>query len=313
MAPESFFDSTWDVKSDVWMFGVLLWGACTRRLPHLQRMAEIFSWAALPWSGVGELDVMQRHRSREKLPCPSDCPPAIYAAMLECWRLDVHTRASAAQVQHAIDDHITSLGVDASELVWPVMDSAAAEGVRVRGEVLDLASSTAAAAFHRLAVTADRVQLGSQLGKGQFGTVHRAVMLDGDGTRIDAAVKQMHAPVPDMELRQFVYEAKLLAALQHPHIVAVLGVCVDRQPHFIVLELMAGGDLKSFLKARAAELAAQTELLLGACVQIASAMAFLEQCKVVHRDLAARCGTDHRIASSRAAGTCWSQQPAWTR
>ena len=26
MAPESFFDGTWDLRSDVWMFGVLLWG-----------------------------------------------------------------------------------------------------------------------------------------------------------------------------------------------------------------------------------------------------------------------------------------------
>jgi serine/threonine protein kinase len=26
MAPESYFDGTWDLKTDVWMFGVLLWG-----------------------------------------------------------------------------------------------------------------------------------------------------------------------------------------------------------------------------------------------------------------------------------------------
>ncbi len=26
MAPESFFDGTWDLASDVWMFGVMLWG-----------------------------------------------------------------------------------------------------------------------------------------------------------------------------------------------------------------------------------------------------------------------------------------------
>jgi serine/threonine protein kinase len=26
MAPESYFDGTWDLKSDVWMFGVLIWG-----------------------------------------------------------------------------------------------------------------------------------------------------------------------------------------------------------------------------------------------------------------------------------------------
>ena len=26
MAPESYTDGTWDARSDVWMFGVLLWG-----------------------------------------------------------------------------------------------------------------------------------------------------------------------------------------------------------------------------------------------------------------------------------------------
>ena len=27
LAPESYFDETVDLRSDVWMFGVLLWGA----------------------------------------------------------------------------------------------------------------------------------------------------------------------------------------------------------------------------------------------------------------------------------------------
>ncbi len=26
MAPESYFDGVWDLRSDVWMFGVFLWG-----------------------------------------------------------------------------------------------------------------------------------------------------------------------------------------------------------------------------------------------------------------------------------------------
>ena len=38
MAPESYTDGTWDLKSDVWMFGVLLW--------------EIFSFGTQPWSGL---------------------------------------------------------------------------------------------------------------------------------------------------------------------------------------------------------------------------------------------------------------------
>ena len=32
MAPESYFDATWDLRSDVWMFGVLLWGLLRSQL-----------------------------------------------------------------------------------------------------------------------------------------------------------------------------------------------------------------------------------------------------------------------------------------
>ena len=28
MSPESIIDGVWDVRTDVWMFGVLLWGEC---------------------------------------------------------------------------------------------------------------------------------------------------------------------------------------------------------------------------------------------------------------------------------------------
>ena len=32
MAPESYTDATWDLKTDVWMFGVLMWGELRRLL-----------------------------------------------------------------------------------------------------------------------------------------------------------------------------------------------------------------------------------------------------------------------------------------
>lgn len=34
----------------------------------------------------------------------------------------------------------------------------------------------------------------------------------------------------------------------HPNIVHFIGVCFDKHPRFIILELLAGGDLKTFLR-----------------------------------------------------------------
>ena len=34
----------------------------------------------------------------------------------------------------------------------------------------------------------------------------------------------------------------------HPNIVLFIGVCFDKHPRFIILELLAGGDLKTFLR-----------------------------------------------------------------
>ena len=35
---------------------------------------------------------------------------------------------------------------------------------------------------------------------------------------------------------------------QHEHILGLLGVCLDNDPQFIIMELMEGGDLLSFLR-----------------------------------------------------------------
>jgi serine/threonine protein kinase len=46
----------------------------------------------------------------------------------------------------------------------------------------------------------------------------------------------------------FLMEAAIMAKFNHPNIVHLIGVCFDRHPRFIVLELLAGGDLKNFLR-----------------------------------------------------------------
>ena len=46
----------------------------------------------------------------------------------------------------------------------------------------------------------------------------------------------------------FLMEALIMSKFNHPNIVQFIGVCFDKHPRFIVLELLAGGDLKTFLR-----------------------------------------------------------------
>lgn len=41
-----------------------------------------------------------------------------------------------------------------------------------------------------------------------------------------------------------------MSNFKHEHILSMLGVCLDNDPHFIIMELMEGGDLLSYLRAR---------------------------------------------------------------
>lgn len=53
----------------------------------------------------------------------------------------------------------------------------------------------------------------------------------------------------DHEKEEFLKEALLMSNFKHLHILSLLGVCLDNDPQFIILELMEGGDLLTFLRA----------------------------------------------------------------
>ena len=44
------------------------------------------------------------------------------------------------------------------------------------------------------------------------------------------------------------YFFHLNSKFHHPNIVRFIGVCFEKHPRFIVLELLEGGDLKTFLR-----------------------------------------------------------------
>ena len=270
MAPESYSDGTWDSKTDVWMFGVLLW--------------EIFSEGELPWRGLADNQVIQNIQRRAKLPQPPDCPNEFYFdIMLSCWRLDPFARIAGADITSLICQFISEYmkEADFANLIWPAAVIKSTDDTSLLG--IDLSSDLAMERIAISEVSSDAIVLGELLGQGSFGEVYKGALQTGGGV-ISVALKTIKGDVTAEMRRKFVDEAKLFAVLQHPNIVKCVGVHLKSEPLMIAIELMQC-DLKLYFKRNIMIASAQ---LLGVVRQISQAMMYLEANKIIHRDLAAR-------------------------
>ncbi|XP_071435995.1 tyrosine-protein kinase Fer isoform X2 [Pithys albifrons albifrons] len=126
------------------------------------------------------------------------------------------------------------------------------------------------------------VTLGELLGKGNFGEVYKGTLKD----KTPVAVKTCKEDLPQELKIKFLSEARILKQYDHPNIVKLIGVCTQRQPIYIVMELVPGGDFLSFLRKKKDEL--KTKQLVKFSLDAASGMAYLESKNCIHRDLAAR-------------------------
>ncbi|XP_075595037.1 tyrosine-protein kinase Fer-like isoform X3 [Balearica regulorum gibbericeps] len=132
------------------------------------------------------------------------------------------------------------------------------------------------------ALSHEDVTLGELLGKGNFGEVYKGTLKD----KTSVAVKTCKEDLPQEMKIKFLSEARILKQYDHPNIVKLIGVCTQRQPIYIVMELISGGDFLSFLRKKKDEL--KTKQLVKFSLDAASGMAYLESKNCIHRDLAAR-------------------------
>ncbi|KAM6901118.1 tyrosine-protein kinase Fer isoform 1-T1 [Lycodopsis pacificus] len=128
------------------------------------------------------------------------------------------------------------------------------------------------------------VVLGELLGKGNFGEVFIGT-LQRDKTPVAVKTCKEDLP-PELKIR-FLSEARILKQYDHPNIVKLIGVCTQRQPIYIVMELVPGGDFLSFLRKKKKD-ELKTKQLVRFSVDAAAGMAYLESKNCIHRDLAAR-------------------------
>ncbi|ELK00678.1 Proto-oncogene tyrosine-protein kinase ROS [Pteropus alecto] len=141
----------------------------------------------------------------------------------------------------------------------------------------------------------EKLTLRLLLGSGAFGEVYEGTAVDilgvGSG-ETKVAVKTLKKGSTDQEKIEFLKEAHLMSKFNHPNILKQLGVCLLNEPQYIILELMEGGDLLTYLR-KARMKAFHGPLLtlvdlVDLCVDISKGCVYLEQLHFIHRDLAAR-------------------------
>ncbi|XP_017777355.1 PREDICTED: tyrosine-protein kinase Fer isoform X2 [Nicrophorus vespilloides] len=129
----------------------------------------------------------------------------------------------------------------------------------------------------------DDVVLLDKIGRGNFGDVYKAQLKSSSQ---EVAVKTCRVTLPDDHKKKFLQEGRILKQYDHPNIVKLIGICVQKQPIMIVMELVPGGSLLTFLRKKSSALT--DGQLMNMCLDAAAGMRYLESKNCIHRDLAAR-------------------------
>uniref|UniRef100_A0A669PIQ7 Tyrosine-protein kinase receptor n=1 Tax=Phasianus colchicus TaxID=9054 RepID=A0A669PIQ7_PHACC len=132
------------------------------------------------------------------------------------------------------------------------------------------------------------------LGHGAFGEVYEGTVVGiaGDPNPLQVAIKTLPEVCSEQDEMDFLMEALIISKFNHQNIVQCIGVSLQTLPRFILLELMAGGDMKSFLRQNRPRANQPSTLtmqdLLNIARDIACGCKYLEENHFIHRDIAAR-------------------------
>jgi len=129
------------------------------------------------------------------------------------------------------------------------------------------------------ATVGGRYRIESVLGAGTMGVVHRAVR--DDGARVALKVLYGEALQREEMRRRFEREAKALATVAHPNVLAVLELGQDPQGLFLVTELLEGRTLESLIEGERLT----PEMALSIADQILAGLGHAHALGILHRDI----------------------------
>lgn len=95
----------------------------------------------------------------------------------------------------------------------------------------------------------EQITIACFLGSGAFGEVYEGFLRNvGIESETRVAIKTLRKGATEQEKGEFLQEAQLMSNFKHKHILSLIGVCFDTDSLYIIMELMQGGDLLSFLR-----------------------------------------------------------------
>jgi hypothetical protein len=130
-------------------------------------------------------------------------------------------------------------------------------------------------------VIAGRYRLEREIGRGGSGTVHLA---HDEVLGRTVAIKRIGV-MPGSEtqhLERAAREARLAAALNHPHVVSVFDLVAESDVHYLVMEYVDGAPLSEVVRRSGPLAATEAATLLS---QVADALADAHDAQIVHRDV----------------------------
>lgn len=142
----------------------------------------------------------------------------------------------------------------------------------------------------------DRVVINRRLGEGAFGTVYGGEAQIDDHGWTAVAVKTLKKGSNTEDRLDFLSEAEAMKRFDHANVIKLLGVCLQTEPIYAIMEFMLYGDLKTYLLARRHLVNEKThddsdispKRLTMMALDIARALSYLSEMKYVHRDVACR-------------------------
>ncbi|XP_077985374.1 uncharacterized protein LOC144440020 [Glandiceps talaboti] len=138
----------------------------------------------------------------------------------------------------------------------------------------------------------DRLWLKEVLVGGNFNMVvnAQAWFIGGKDGVSDVVVKMLKASSTPQDVTDFQKEIECMTSLpKHENIMSLLGFCTKEAPPYLIMEFLHNGSLYDYLRSKANEPRTidQHNELISLAIYVVNGMRYMEQQKVVHRELRA--------------------------